>query len=375
MNAADCGFRPSAGDVGLDYGHAWEHTIIEAPGLWRSDIEHHRALTAASFSTAAYPTTAMRWLTSSHPESPVRKGRLRVSNREVDTVRTMTRSFHDLDNRGGGGRIRSTVVQYLDSNVAPLLRGTYTEQTGRQLFAAAAEITKNVGWMAYDAEQHGIAQRYLIQALRMARTAGDEGLGAEILAAMGQQAVYIGRPGDAVDLARVAQIAARKAGLPVLLAECHLLEAQGHAGLTDHRACAQSLLSGEKAFDRRESGTSPEWLSYFDEAYFAARTAHCFQALGDDARTVGYARRSLEMDENYVRGKAFNLAVLAGAHARTEPIEAARVGSQALELIEGLASVRALSYLRELRHRLRPHTALSEVADFLAHAGTVLTAG
>jgi hypothetical protein len=55
--------------------------------------------------------------------------------------------------------------------------------------------------MAYDGEQHGLAQRYLIQALGLARMAGDDALGAEILAAMSQQAVYVARPGQAVDLA------------------------------------------------------------------------------------------------------------------------------------------------------------------------------
>ncbi|MFI5717803.1 hypothetical protein [Nocardia sp. NPDC051750] len=70
-----------------------------------------------------------------------------------------------------------------------------------------AELTKLAGWAAYDLAEHGLAQRYLIQALRMARAAGDAALGAEILAAMSHQATYVGRPGDAVDLARAAQIA------------------------------------------------------------------------------------------------------------------------------------------------------------------------
>ncbi len=41
-----------------------------------------------------------------------------------------------------------------------------------------AELTKLAGWAAYDLEKHGLAQRYLIQALRMARAAGDAALGA-----------------------------------------------------------------------------------------------------------------------------------------------------------------------------------------------------
>ena len=99
--------------------------------------------------------------------------------------------------------------------------------------------------MAYDGEQHGLAQRSLIQALGLSRLAGDDGLGAEILAAMSQQAVYVARPGQAVDLARVAQAAARKAGSLVLLAECFVAEAHGHAARDDARACARALADAE----------------------------------------------------------------------------------------------------------------------------------
>ena len=118
----------------------------------------------------------------------------------------------------------------------------------------AAELAHLVGWMAYDGEQHGLAQRYLIQALGLARLAGDDALGAEILAAMSQQAVYVARPGQAVDLARVAQAAARTAGSPVLLAECQVAEAHGHAARDDARACIRALAEAETSFGRAVPG-------------------------------------------------------------------------------------------------------------------------
>jgi hypothetical protein len=120
--------------------------------------------------------------------------------------------------------------------------------------------------MAYDAEQHGLAQRYLIQALSLARIAGDHGLGAEILATMSQQAVYVARPDQAIDLARVAQVTARKAGQPVLLTECFVAEAHGHAARDDARACAHALSQAEKSFEHADPGSVPAWLSYFGEA-------------------------------------------------------------------------------------------------------------
>ncbi|MEV0248515.1 hypothetical protein AB0H76_18090 [Nocardia sp. NPDC050712] len=208
-----------------------------------------------------------------------------------------------------------------------------------------------------------MAQRYLIQALRMSRAAGDAGLGAEILAAMSHQATYVGRPGDAVDLARAAQIAARTAGLAALQSECHLVEAHGHAARADASSCAASLNSAERAFERAD-GRPPAWLAYFDDAYVSAKTAHCFRDLGDNVRTAHFAVRSLNMCEGYTRGRAFNLCLLASARADEDPQEAVRIGQQALDIAAGLESLRTLAYLREVRHRLAPYAALPDVADF-----------
>jgi hypothetical protein len=365
----DCGLPDDEART-LEFPLAWTTGITTVGQLYPADGERRRDV-LGGYSTAAYPSATVRWLTQPPASGPVHRGRIRVGQPEISAIRQMTRAFRDLDNRVGGGRIRSTVVQYLDASVAPLLRGSYTEEVGRDLFSAAAELTKAVGWMAYDCEEHGLAQRYLIQALRMAQTSGDDGLCAEILAAMGHQATYIGRSAEAVDLARAAQSAAHRAGHPALAAECHLIEAHGHAGLSDPRATSRSLRAGVKAFEA-DDPSPPEWLAYFDNAYLAAKVAHCFLALGNDAQTAVYAEQSLKMNTDYVRGRTFNLLMLATAHAADEPEEAVRVGGVALDLVEGLQSQRALSYLRRLRHRLRPHEKLPEVEEFTARAREVM---
>lgn len=70
------------------------------------------------------------------------------------------------------------------------------------------------------------------------------------------------------------------------------------------------------------------------------------------------------MADGYTRGRMFNLCLLASARADEDPREAVRIGSDALDMTAGLESRRSLAYLREIRHRLAPHAALPEVADF-----------
>ncbi|MGH3452189.1 MAG: hypothetical protein ACRDQW_16000, partial [Haloechinothrix sp.] len=58
---------------------------------------------------------------------------------------------------------------------------------------------------------------------------GDIALGAEILAGMSHQAVYLGEGTTGVDLARTARAAAEKAGVQALIAEGQVMAAHAHA--------------------------------------------------------------------------------------------------------------------------------------------------
>ncbi|SEM85768.1 hypothetical protein [Nonomuraea pusilla] len=344
-------------DLGQEFTHTWQEGIATVTALWRADVERRRFLIDSTFAIGAGSVGAMRWLTSPPEGRPTGRGARRVGTADIAAIHEVTRSFGELDNRFGSGRVRSSVVKYLDTAVTPLLKnGSYGEATGRSLVTAAAELTRLAGWMAYDMEQHGLAQRYLIQALRLARGADDHALGGEILAGMAHQAVYMGQHAHALDLARAAQLSAGRAGVHTLLASAHVLEAHAHAGLGDARACAASLHAAELAFGRRRPGDEPDWLGYFDEAYLAAKFAHCFRDLGEGRHAVLQARRSLDMDHRYVRGRMFNLSLLsAGLLQCGELEEACAVAGQALRLGGELQSARTRSYAADLRRRLEPY--------------------
>jgi len=289
-----------------------------------------------------------------------------VGEPDVETVRRITGVYRSLDNRYGGGHVRESVVRFLDGEVSVLLRGRYDTRTGMSLLSAAAEATQLAGWASYDVGMNGLAQRYMVQALRLAAAAGDRALGAEILAAMSHQAAYLRASAEAVDLARAAGRAAADAGIAAIQAKCAVLEAQGHAAGGDEAACAAALDRAERAFDRADRTSDPQWIGYFDETYLAAKFGHCFTALGRGDLAQRFAARSLDMDgEHYVRGRQFNLALLAVAHAQTgDPEQASVIGMRAADAAEGLQSARARDYLMDLATRLAKHVGLPSVRDF-----------
>ncbi|MEU8422708.1 helix-turn-helix domain-containing protein [Micromonospora sp. NPDC048835] len=352
----------------------WQEDVRSAAELWRGDVNRRDVLRQVAFSSAGYTLPALRWFTAPDPTPVTQPGRNTVGQPEIDTIRAMTATYRQLDNQYGGGHARDTVVRCLHQEVTPLLTdGRYDQATGQRLLSAAAELAQLAGWQAYDIAAHGTAQRYLTLALDFAHAAGDDGLGAEILAAMSHQATYLGHTTTGLDLARAAGQIARRAGIPVLTAEAHVMEAHALAKANDERACAAALHQAEQALDRADRSTEPQWLSYFDEAYLSAKFGHCFHALGRNTHAERFAVRSLRMDNRYIRGRAFNLALLASVHAQQgEPDRACAIGAEALSLTTQLRSARAVRYLRDLQTQLTPHRRLPAVRYFTGRIDATL---
>lgn len=343
----------STADPGLEYKSDLEAAIGAATDLYGTDVHRRSMLTRTAFTAVAFVVPALRWMTGPAIHLTDRPGGRQVGETNVAGIRDLTATFRRLDNQFGGGHARTSVVQYLADEVTPLLKhGAYTAKVGAQLFSAAAEMTLLAGWMAFDLEQHAIAQRYLIQALSLAKAASDEALGGEVLAAMASQAAYLGDGPDTVDMARAAARSARRAGSQTLLSEALAAEAHGHALSQDPRMSAAVLGQSHAALDRARPGAEPSWLGYFDAAYLHARTGRVLLDCGDPSGGAAAMRESLEMKDGYERGQVFNLAVLAGSLIEAGQVdEGCAVGQRAVAASASMRSARVMRELGQLRSR------------------------
>ena len=355
----DLGLVSHAGEDGLGLGvsESWAEGVCDVTALWQADLTRRAVLKGSAFAVGAFGTPALKWMVGDRGSIPSGTGAVALGRPEISSIQEMTSGFRRLDNAFGGGAAREQAVRFLDREVAPLLaERNYGGALGLELSRATAELTQLVGWMAYDEGSHGLAQRYFIQALNLARAADDRLLGAEVLAAMSHQASYLGEGASAVDLARAAGRTAAQQGGRVLVAEAFVLEAQGHAVRGDSHACVTALGEAETALDKADRSGEPAWLAYFDEAYVSAKFGQCFRSLGRGVETERFALRSLEMDNRYVRGRAFNLALVADAFALQGEIEVAcRWGAQAVTLARDLRSARVLTSLVGVSKRLGEH--------------------
>lgn len=361
MTASQLGFQSDT--IGLSVGATWEQCVDSTAELWNEDMERRTFLQSAAFATTAFTAPVLAALISDPAAAVARSvGGRNVATPDVAVIRDLTGHLKQLDNKHGGGHVRRLAITLLNEQVAPRLRsGSFDDSVGRDLLSAAAELTQLVGWMSHDMGSHGVAQRYLIQALGLARSAGDSALIAELLCAMSQQSTYL-RDAQAADLARAARSVAERRGHIALVAESRLMEAHALARAGSPAACASALHEAEVALDKADRSDEPRWISYFDEAYVSAKFGHCFQELGDHSNAIRYAERSLQMDESYVRGQAFNLTLLAHAQANAGDMSAAcATGHKAVDVVADLSSARAVGYLRDFRTALTPAALTQEV--------------
>ncbi|MFF4346302.1 hypothetical protein [Streptomyces sp. NPDC001530] len=367
--AAELGLNHSGGEdlVLLEAGYpASPDAAIETVGrLWRADLNGYEPLFEAEPSEPAWNEASLRWLVAPEPSfpSPRRDDGPHVGLADVATIKTTADLFAQLDDRFGGEHARLAVIQYLSRDVTPLLNGRYTEAVGRALFSTVAEATLLAGWMSYDTCHHGLAQRYFLQALRLAQDANDRRLAGSVLSAMSHQATFLGRYTEGATLARAALMGISPVATPTLRAQFHAMEARALARTGDTRACELALAAATQALESRNSDDEPEWISYFDEVELAAEAAHCFRDVNSARQSVTHASNA--MSGNHVRSDFFATMVLADAHFRAGDLEeACHVALDALDLGEQLKSARCVSYLAEFRQHLSRAEDNNVVRDF-----------
>jgi hypothetical protein len=367
----DIGFAASDSvdpTVGTSYADTATGAVDALEKLWRADLDGAQALTGAPANSSAWAEAPLTWLVRPDQE-PIagRPAGARVGRSDVVAVRGAAGAFAALDDRFGGGHARTALIQYLNTDVARLLNGQYTETVGRSLYSASAEATLLAAWMSYDAGFHGLAQRYFIQALRLAHAGNDVLLAGSILDAMSHQATFLGRHREATNLARAARTGTRGHATPTLTAHFHAMEARALACGGDVTGAHRSLSEAVRVFERRQPGNDPVWISYFDDGELAAEFSHCFRDIKRTADAVTYAERSLAGASGSPRSNFFVTMVLAAGHlGQGDTEQACQAVRTALTLGAEVRSSRCVEYLRQFRQRLVKHarsTAVRTLAD------------
>jgi hypothetical protein len=364
-------------DIGMDYADSEINTgsvyaerfsdaVTTVGQLIRQDLGQGTATVERPIDPDRWRELVGRWFIDPDDEPmPLFPDGLTAS---TDLVRAATEMFSGLDYRFGGGRARLLVAHVLDTEVLPTLQhvrpgspivSEYLSEVGAMLRLAA--------WTAYDIGHHWLAQSYFVQALRLAKAAGNRTLGGRIFAGMSHQANFLGHYQRAVELARAAREGFRGQGTPTAMALAWAMEARALASLRRERECLNAICQAEQWFGRRDPINEPAWLHYFDDAELHAEIAHCYRDLGFPEKACRHAELSIQSSESvYVRSLSFCRTVLATGHLlKGELDQATDVATTVVDTaVDQLRSHRVLAYLNDFRERLALYSDARLTRDF-----------
>ncbi len=360
MQPTDLGFFTDGSVVsdlgGLDW---WEHdSSTDLVTVGRADLERRAFALNALYSLAALAVPLDAWQDIAERGRRAQGGGTAVGRSEIDAVREMVSVFSKADERFGGGHARLAVVQYLTSDVAGYLRGTFTSEDDRKsMFSAAAELTYLAGWKSFDSALHGLSERYYIQSLRLANEADDRALAGFTLRAMAHQAVDLGHGRHALQLAESSLEWSRGQATPAATALFTILTARGHAASGDATRTIGAIKAAETHLSNASPDDEPVWIraSGFTETSLASQAGLALRDLHDLAGAEAQFRQSIATRnaQAYRRIHTLTLANIADVQCMQGRVrDAANNWSLALDAMSGVKSGRAKSAVMNIRHRL-----------------------
>jgi len=278
-------------------------------------------------------------------------------------------AFRAADRQVGGGHLCASVVRYLQAELGPRLFGASVDESGPQLFCAAASLTDMAGWMAHDAGHDGLARRHFDRALELAALGGDRQLGAQALTSLSHLAHHLGQPQQAMAFARNGQQRLSRGPYnPELAARLLAMEARGLAAQGEAAACMQVLVQAEKVLGGEGRRALSPWVSRFDEASLASEAARCLRQLGDLGAAQRQAERVVALrSRERARSRAFGQLMLANLLvAQGELDGACAKGYEIVGGTQALGSFLVVQQLEGLRGVLEPYRSVRVVGEFLA---------
>lgn len=293
----------------------------------------------------------------------------RIGQDFPDRMRKRTARLRRLDDVLGGGDTYRVYLGEYHATKALMRESSYAEETGRELFSVLAEQAQQAGWAAFDGGLHAEATSLYEASYVAAVEAGDSALSGNALAFLAYQTVS-GDHHSGVEIAsRSCSTAGPTAppGVRALLYE-RLAWAYAVAGLATETE--RALSAAEEAFSEAKGTWKPDWAAWADENELRIMSGRCWAELHRPLRAVPLLEAALaQYDDTHARDKSLYLSWLADSYLNAREVEqAAAVTGRALELCDGVASVRPRKRLAPVLRRLGEHRELPAVAEVLDKA-------
>ncbi|MFD7547212.1 transcriptional regulator [Streptomyces sp. NPDC059816] len=281
----------------------------------------------------------------------------RIGMTDVELVTRMTDRLWKVFEEFGGRHTRPLAAQFLVNTVAPGLHTRSPDAPHRAMLSAAAFLCYLTGWMAEDEALHGLAQRYYVKGLELAREGGDHLTYCHVLRGMSVQAADLGHGPDAVRLADAAAAAAPTTG-PRMRAFFAAQRGYAAAVAGERRTALNGIRDTEKSLDIADSGAGG--FGGFSYSTLAYATSQVRYHSGDVKGSVDSLKLHFRLrDESDTPRSALRFnALLAQRQLEMGHLEeACTTWGAVLDGYHAVRSGRAERHVAEIPRLLRPHLA------------------
>ena len=359
-------------DVDVSLWWALADTVEIVSQFTRRDLSLDRREVACMLTGVVFGSALLdpleHWL-SGGTEKP-RAGRPgSVGYQEVEQIENAARIFRDWDDQFGGGLRRKAVVGQLNE-VADLLQYSHTVKIKRHLFGAMAQLSETAAMMSWDSGHQALAQRYYVLALRASKAAGDRAFGANVMAAMARQLLYLGHANDALELVRLAQDDSAGYATASVRSMLYTREAWAYAKLGRMSAFRRATGKAEDALAEAKPAEDPYWITYFDVAELEGTTGGRLRELAlQDKRLADETAERISQAialrrPGRLRSSALDQIGLVDVRLiQGEMEEASRLGHQAVALVEQTPSDRVRVKLAGLYQHSNAHADIPVIAS------------
>lgn len=303
----------------------------------------------------------------------------RIGATEVTQLRELTRVLWVQEKRLGGGAVREGALAQLGW-ARVLLRSSYTDATGRELYATMADLLGLVGWSSHDMGLPGDALRYLGQSMAAAAEIDDPMRSAIAIEQISRVYLRQGDQAEALKVLQLGALAADRSGIGELRALTAATTARAHAETGQARPALDALSTARAALET--PADSPGSVLPEPHGFgLDVLTSDSGRVLTELARhDRAHAPRAIEALTAYqgtsdavrLKRRVVSTAHLSTAFFRAgQPDEAVTAGGQALELASSIRSGRVLDHLDTVRGeavRLPRHKGAADLAHAIAAA-------
>ncbi|MGX1811021.1 helix-turn-helix domain-containing protein [Nocardia sp. NPDC055321] len=275
--------------------------------------------------------------------------------RLMDAVAALTQE----DQRIGGGQLVDFALKQLSKAKHLLDTGSYDIATGNAYTSAVGELAAQAGWLAYDADRHGVARRCYSDALALGAEANDTNVITHACLSSATQMITLSRTGAGspfhalklIDRARNLVRGGPPGRVHALIA---VRDAQAYAALLDRPAFERAIGTAWRELDyaiaHEPIDACPQWLRFVDHQEILGHEARGSADLGDFDRAFTLFD-TVAAEQGNDRNDANLRAWTAVTHVRRGDLtEAVNHALPVVTDFADLSSPRTLRVLEPVRH-------------------------